>query len=293
MRQGRIGAGLGLFGGTLLSLATIGCGAEESARQSVAPPRATVAARPPAEAAPPSADVVGAKGEAVPPAMPRKIIYNAQVDLVVESVTVIERELARLVKETGGYISETDISSQSHVERRGTWKVRIPVDQFDMFVAKVGQLGELQRSHVDSQDVTMEYYDLEARIANKQVEEKRLLKHLDESTGNLKDILDVERELSRVRGEVEQMQGRSRYLAHQTALSTVTLTATEVKTYTSPESPTFATQVVRTFRRSVDALADFGKAVVLFLVAVAPWLPVVALVVLPLAWLLQRRRASR
>src|SRR4051812_49495921 len=109
---------------------------------------------------------------------------------------------AALVEANGGYISETNAVSYSQQQRQATWKVRVPVDRFDAFLAEVGRLGELQKNHLDSQDVTQEYYDLDARIANKQQEEKRLLKHLADSTGKLEDILAVERELSRVRGEI-------------------------------------------------------------------------------------------
>ena len=119
------------------------------------------------------------------------------------------------------------------------WKIRVPVEKFDSLLAILTQLGELQQTHTESEDVTQEYYDIEARIANKQKEEKRLQKHLDESTGKLEDILAVERELTRVRGEIEQMQGRIRYLSNITALSTITLTATEIKTTPRPRHPHF------------------------------------------------------
>lgn len=226
-------------------------------------------------------------------AMPRKIIYNAQIEIVVESMAGTADALARLVKENDGYISETDTRSYSQQHTVSTWKVRVPVDRFDAFLARVSRLGELQKNHLDSQDVTQEYYDLEARIANKQVEEKRLIKHLEDSTGKLEDILAVERELSRVRGEVEQMQGRIRYLANLSTLSTVTITATELKDYKPPVSPTFRTQVARAFGGSVESLVDFAKLVVLLLAAAVPWLPVAALLATPVWWLVHRRRNRR
>jgi Domain of unknown function (DUF4349) len=248
-----------------------------------------------------SAPIVGTPAPAeadklapAPAALPRKIIYNAQVELLVESVSSTADALGRLVKESGGYVSDTDIVTYTQLRRQATWKVRVPVDHFDAFLAAVTRLGELQKNHLDSQDVTQEYVDLEARIANKQEEEKRLLKHLTDSTGKLEDILAVERELSRVRGEIEQMQGRLRFLANVTSLSTVTVLATELKDYTPPVSPTFGTQIVRTFRFSVERLAEFGKAVVLVLVAVAPWLPVGLVLALPFGWYVRRRqRAAR
>ncbi len=226
----------------------------------------------------------GAGEVEAPPALPRKIIYNAQIALVVESLNGFEAKVNALVKGAEGYISQTDQSSVTDAQRNASWTIRVPVERFDTFLAAVSRLGELQRSHLDSQDVTMEFYDIEARIANKQKEETRLLKHLADSTGKLEDILAVERELTRVRGEIEQMQGRIRYLGNLSALSTVTLTVSEVRDYVPPIRPTFAGQVARTFHESLETLIGFGKGTVLFAVAIAPWLPLVLFLALLFRW---------
>ena len=260
-------------------------GCAEEARESAHTDGVAPAASPPA-----AGEKDKSPGTDVPPALPRKIIYNAEITLVVESVTTVSDQITKLVKDAGGYISETDLASHAQTQRRATWKVRVPVDRFDTFLAAVTRLGEVERHHVDSQDVTQEYYDTEARIANKQQEEKRLLKHLADSTGKLEDILAVEKELSWVRGEIEQIQGRLKYLASFSALSTVTITATEVPDYTWPAAPTFAKRVERTFQMSLAQLAEFGRGFVLFVVALAPWLPVIAVIALPV-WLLIRRSA--
>lgn len=277
-------------------LALIGCGEESGLRKSAEnyPARSSLAvtpAAPPAGEAPPPSEDAAAKTDApLPPATPRKIIYNARITVLVESVTAIGEQIAKLVKDAGGYVSETDQTSDPHTRRTASWTVRVPVERFEALLAAVGKVGEVQHTHLDSQDVTQEYYDIEARIANKQQEEKRLQKHLSESTGKLEDILAVERELSRVRGEIETMQGRIRYLANLTALSTMTITATEIRDYTPPVQATFSTQVSRTFSRSVENLRLFAKAIALAVVAVTPWLPVIALAVLPLIFFWRRRR---
>ena len=203
----------------------------------------------------------------------RKIVYNAQISLVAESIGAISATISGLVKGSGGYISDTDESSDPRQQKHASWTVRIPVESFETFVQKVGKLGELQQSKINSEDVTEEYVDLEARIKNKTEEEKRLLKHLADSTGKLDEILAVEREITRVRGEIERIEGRLRYLTNVSSLSTVTITAIEIKDYVPPVVPTFATQISRTFLNSSQSMIDFGKGVILAVVAIAPWLP--------------------
>ncbi len=206
--------------------------------------------------------------------VPRKIVYTAEVDLVVENLSTAQEKLARLVRASKGYISDTSIGGESGSKRSGTWKVRVPVENYEAFMAGATRLGELQSTHATSQDVTAEYYDVAARIANKQIEEQRLQHHLEVSTGKLSEILQVERELSRVRGEIEEMQGRIRVLANLSSLTTVTLTLNEIKNYVPPAPPSFGTQVTRQFAGSLDGLREAGKGLVLLVVALAPWLVV-------------------
>jgi hypothetical protein len=224
----------------------------------------------------------------VPPAVPRKIIYNANIELVVESINSLEQSIRSLVKENGGFLSESNQSSYNREQQQASWKVRVPVDRFETFVSAVVRLGEVRQNRIDSQDVTEEFVDLEARIHNKQEEEKRLLKHLDETTGKLEDILSVERELTRVRGEIEQMQGRLRYLANQSDLSTVSISATEWKEFKPPVAASFRTEISRTFTLSVEHLTHFVQGIVLILVALSPWLPLILILALLVLWLIRR-----
>ncbi len=228
-----------------------------------------------------------------PVVLPRKIIYDARVNLLVKSLSATEQAILDLIKDNGGFLAESTIAAQTGTQRDATWRVRVPVDRFDSFVSAVSRLGEVRTNHVGSQDVTEEYYDIEARIRNKQEEEKRLLKHLADSTGKLEDILNVERELARVRGEVEQMQGRLRFLANRAELSTVTIAATEWKDYTPPVAMTLQAQLGHTFFGSLHALAAFGKSLLFVLVALVPWLPFIAIGLFVVRWLVRSAQRSQ
>ncbi len=271
-----------------------GCGGQEESSDSAAD--ALTSSSAPVPAAGSEANTAGTSGGTgramvqTVAAVPRKIIYTADVTLVAETLASAQQKLTRLVQTHKGYVAETEIDGSSGAPRRGRWKVRIPVDRYNAFMAEVAKIGEVQTIRSDSQDVSAEYYDLEARLANKRVEEKRLVKHLEQSTARLRDILEVEREISRVRGEIEQMQGRLRVLSNQTELTTVTVNINEVKDYVPPVPTTFAARVSRTFSESLQVLRDVLVGLALFIIALVPWLVIAALIGLPLKRFLKRRK---
>ena len=257
-----------------------GCGAQsDSAPATRSAADVTVDAASGAAAAPAAAqngkgapNSVGASGQAVAPTQ-RKIIYTATVDLVVENLTQGQTKLLNLVRANKGYVSETNVGGASGEQRTGTWKVRVPVENYEAFMAGAARLGELQSSNSSSQDVTAEYYDVAARIKNKQVEEARLQELLKRATGKLSEVLQVEKELSRVRGEIEQLQGRIRVLSNLSSLTTVTISMREIKDYVPPAPPTFGTEISRQFNGSLQVMRAAGKGLVLLGAALLPWLP--------------------
>jgi hypothetical protein len=251
----------------------------------------TTAAGAPAGAAP-----AGGAGFSAPQkaqGLERKIIYNANVSLVVEKLSPAQTKLQTLIRQYNGYIAESNVGGQSGSPRTATWKIRVPVTGYQNFLDAITKIGEVQTVSSNSSDVSEEFYDIEARLRNKRVEEKRLLEHLKRSTAKLSDILMVEKEISRVRGEIEQMTGRLRVLANLTSLTTISVTIQEIKDYVPPAPPTFSTEVSRTFHNSLGALSDFAKTILLGLIAIAPWLLVIGLIGLPVWKIAKRRLPSR
>jgi hypothetical protein len=219
----------------------------------------------------------------------RKIIFTAQLSLVVEDFAKTEQQVAQLVKQFDGYVAGSRVDSTQAEQRSGQWVVRIPVDGFDSFLDSVENLGVPETRQSQAQDVSEEFVDLEARLANKQEIEKRILKLLDERSGDIKDVIAVETELGRVREEIERMQGRRRYLTNQTAMTTVTISAREQRSYVPKQAPTFARLIGKTWGSSWSALGTASKGVVLVSVAAAPWL-IMVLPILGIVWHALRRR---
>jgi hypothetical protein len=230
------------------------------------------------------------KGNAAPaPAVPRKIIYNSDVKMVVDDLPKAEESLRQLLKKYEGFVAQSEFSGSTGSRRSGHWRLRIPVESFDAFLTELIKLGIPEVNKTDSQDVTDQFYDLEARIKNKKSEEESLRKLLEQTTGKMEDILGVRRELNQVRGDIDQKEGQLRRLANLSSLTTVNVTLREEKDYQPPQAPTFASNIASTFSSSIDLLQSVGKGLVLFVVAVTPWLPLVLIVTVP-AWVVIRRR---
>ena len=220
-------------------------------------------------------------GEAPPE---RKIIYTARVELHVGNLDEARGKLDALLAEVKGYVAKSDEGGRSGGTRAGTWKVRVPVGAYHEFLARVQGFGELINKTSDAQDVTEEYVDLEARLKNLRAEEAVLNKLLQEKAQSTADLLAFRKQITDVREQIERLQARLNTLSRLSAMTTIDVVLSEDRPYVPPSAPTFGTSLGRTFWDSVDALAALGKGVVLFLVAIAPWSP---LIVLGL-WLLRR-----
>jgi hypothetical protein len=222
-----------------------------------------------------------------------KIIYQAHIELAVERFAGIGDEVAKLAKQSGAYVADSSLSGSTGESRHGIWKIRVPVAHFEDFVTAAKGLGELVRASTTSQDVSEEYYDVDAIIRNKTKHEERLIALLEERPGKLEDVIAIERELSRVREELERMQGRMRFLTDRTSLTTVELSIAEIRNYEPAQAATLATRLRRSLEKSATTLQTSGEALLVAAVGIVPWLPVAALgaaAVYPLVrWPLRRR----
>jgi DNA gyrase/topoisomerase IV subunit A len=192
-----------------------------------------------------------------------------------------------LVKQSDGFLARSNVSGSPGSPRSGRWTIRVPVDRYDRLLAAVQGLGEVRSVVSNSQDVSEEYYDAQARIRNSKKQEERLLKLMDTATGKLEEVLKVESELARVRGEIERIEGRLRVLDNLAAMSTLELQIEEIKNYVPEESPTYLTRVRRALSESIDLLVNTAQAISILVVALAPWFAAL-LVSLLLFWLVAR-----
>jgi hypothetical protein len=270
-----------VLGATILS----GCGADNyTGNSEIASDvhESTVASAPAEEFDSASANgptFADAESETTKPASPpaqRKIIYNAELQLVVKELDQVGKRIQEIVAAHSGFISHSNIDTSRGAYRTGNWTARIPTDRYTEFLNEVTSLGTMISQKQDAKDVTEEFVDLQARIMTKQQLEKRLIELLEETKDGIKDVIEVERELARVREEIERLQGRLRFLSEQSALATVEIKASEQRDYQPPQAMTFGERIAQAWSDSLGALLSFLKSTTVVLVVIAPWLALFA-----------------
>ena len=157
----------------------------------------------------------------------RKLIRNATVHLEIVSFDDAVQKITAFAKEERGYVATTDSQKQANGKLRGSVVVKVLPENLDRFLQKIRGLGELKNQTLGTEDVTKAYFDTDARLKNAHVMEQRLIDMLKTKTGKVADLLQVEKELARVREEIEKMQGELKYWDSQVQFATVTISIVE------------------------------------------------------------------
>jgi hypothetical protein len=157
----------------------------------------------------------------------RLIVRTGQASIEVDSLAPSISELRRIVQRAGGFVADASVQSGRSQIRAATLELKVPASRFDELTQGLEPLGRLQFLNVGADDVSEEFVDLTARVANGRRLEDRMVELLRTRTGKLQDVLSVERELARVREEIERMEGRLRFLKTSAQLSTLSVNLQE------------------------------------------------------------------
>ncbi len=173
------------------------------------------------------------KATAKPTEMPvpefanRKLIRNATVELEIVSFDDAVQKITAFANEERGYVATLSSEKQANGKLKGEIVVKVLPENLDDFLQKLRGLGELKNQTLGTEDVTKAYFDTDARLKNGRVMEQRLIDMLKTKTGKVSDLLQVEKELGRVREEIEKMQGELKYWDSLVQFATVTISLAE------------------------------------------------------------------
>jgi type IV secretory pathway VirB2 component (pilin) len=160
-------------------------------------------------------------------AAPTMVIRTGQAFIEVEKVDAAALKVRQLAAQVGGFITNSSISGGRDQIRQATFELKIPASKYDQAADMLSTIGKIETVTSTAQDVGEEFVDVTARVTNSRRLEERLISLLANRTGKLDEVLRVERELARVREEIERHEGRLRYLGARVALSTLTITIHE------------------------------------------------------------------
>ena len=163
----------------------------------------------------------------VPALANRKLIRNAKVELEIVRFDDAIQEITTFANEERGYVATSSSEKQANGKLKGEIVVRVLPENLDHFLQKIRVLGELKNQTLGTEDVTKAYFDTDSRLKNARLMEQRMIDMLKKKSDDINDLLQVEKELGRVREQIEQMQGDLKYWDSQVQFATVTIQLTE------------------------------------------------------------------
>ena len=169
---------------------------------------------------------------------PGMVIRNGYASIEVDSLEVAVAAVRQLAATLGGHIGNVAMNTGEYAVRSATIEIKVPSARFDEALTGLVPIGKVENSSSTAEDVGEEFVDVTARMTNARRLEERLVVLLATRTGKLEDVLAVERELARVREEIERYEGRLRFLRTRVATSTLTVTVHEPVPIVNPNPGT-------------------------------------------------------
>jgi len=227
--------------------------------------------------------------EPTAPADDRKIIYTASMTVEVKSTPETIEQVKVMMDGFGGYVADTQIEELDN-ERKNAWlTLKVPAKNFDNAILELGKLGRVKAQESHGQDVTEAYFDLEIRLANAKRLEARMLDLLEKETKKLKDMLEVERELARVREKIEIFEGRKRFMDNRISLSTINLRLIEPYKITS----SIMDPVKAAFEQAGGLFMSAVGGIIVFFAVAIPWFVLIGIFVFIIVRVIKRWRRKK
>ena len=216
----------------------------------------------------------------------RKIIRNADLQLEANAPEEAQAKISRIAESKGGFVVETEAgASDARAATRDTvtMTVRVPSAKFDEALNEIRQTASrVIVETIKGEDVTEEFIDIEARLKTQKALEAQFLEIMKRSN-SVADALNVQTEIARVRGEIEKIEGRKRFLESQASLSTVKIRLQTPAAF-SANTAGFFGKLGQAFGSGFDAALSF---ILFFVTALTALLPFFLFIVLPVYFVIR------
>ena len=237
--------------------------------------------------------------DAAPPAVAQAQLTSPMIARTM-SLSIMTKDFARsrasldsILAHYQGYSAQMNVSTTENAPRNLQASLRIPAPALAAVINDLRSLGRVERESQSGEDVTRQHSDLVARLKNSRDTEQRLRDILQRRTGKLSDVLEVEQEISRVRGEIEEMESEQKALEHRVDFASVEIQLTEeYKAQLNPPAASVSTRIHNAFVAGYQNASETVLGILLFFAEDVPtlliWLAILALPVV-LIWRRYRR----
>jgi hypothetical protein len=241
--------------------------------------------------------VAGLAGPLPQPAPAPMIARTVSLTIVVKDFAASRASLDSILARHHGYAAQLTAATAENTPRSIQASLRIPALELASALGELKALGLVQNETQSGEEVTQQHTDLVARLKNSRETEDRLRAILEQRTGKIEDILQVEEEIARVRGEIEGMEAEQQALEHRVEFASVDLQLSEEYTARlNPPSDSAANRIHNAFVAGLRNVAEMVLGIVLFLEEDGPvllvWLTIVGLPILLLVRRYRRVKAK-
>jgi anti-sigma factor RsiW len=218
------------------------------------------------------------------------IARTVSLALIAKDFDASRASLDAILARHNGYSASLAVNTPQGAARTLQASLRIPAPQLPAALAELKSLGRVELETQSGEEVTQQHADLLARLKNSRETEQRLQAILTQRTGKISDVLEVEQEIARVRGEIEQMEAEQKNLEHRVGFATVDLKLSEeYKAKLDSPAPAISTLIHNAAVNGYRNVADTLLSIILFFAEYAPVLVFWLLVFSIPAWLVWRR----
>jgi len=200
--------------------------------------------------------------------IPRSIIYTGWMSLETDDIDLTINKIKQVILSSNGYVDNISVDKSEKFEY-GYITVRVPQDQFSNVVQSIENLGELKNKNISNNDITDQLFDLKIRIENAKATEARFLQILDKAV-NISDILQIEKELNRIRTDIEILDGHINNLNNRIAYSSLTINVS--KTIEDPLLP--GMDFLESIRQGLNAMVILIQFIIASFIVLIPFIAI-------------------
>jgi hypothetical protein len=210
--------------------------------------------------------------------------------ILVKDFDTSRKSIDSILVSHNGYSANLSVSTPQGAARSLQASLRIPAPQLPAALGELKSLGRVENESQNGEEVTQQHADLVARLKNSRETEQRLQTILTQRTGKISDVLAVEQEIARARGEIEQMEAEQKNLEHRVDFATIDLKLSEeYKAKLDSPAPAISTLIHNAAVNGYRNVADTLLSIVLFFAEYGPVLAFWLLLFSIPTWLVWRR----